>query len=272
MREVPESALAESPPLKRLKTSLLNVEEALQDVNALAAHGVVCAQPDGRKRPAWHIEADLCDALEAAVLEQKRMRGELDVAERCTASEAQEEGMLGQEAAAAGPSSGEEDPLAKIQRLYGMELLTADSWLHSRTPADPEAEGLRRDVQELLTYLRCPGVEGPLHLRAATGGRNVEETAQALLRAVSLRQQRWRALQSPLTSALRQDDREMPAFSKGFRLTGLRWSLGQAARRVFLLERGVVMEEVALKACLGLVDNLHHFSGVRKKGCMRDGV
>ena len=73
----------------------------------------------------------------AAVLEQERMRGELDVAERCAASEAQEEGMLGQEAAAAGPSSGEEDPLAKIQRLYGMELLTADSWLHSRTPADP---------------------------------------------------------------------------------------------------------------------------------------
>ena len=83
VREVPDSALAESPALKRLKRSLLNVEETLQDVNALAAHGVVCTQPDGQKRPAWHMEADLCDSLEAAVLEQKKMRGEAPVAEHC---------------------------------------------------------------------------------------------------------------------------------------------------------------------------------------------
>ncbi len=75
MREVPESALADSPALKRLRTSLFNVEETLQDIHALAAHGVVCTQPDGRKRPAWHIEADLCDSLEAAVLQQKKLRG-----------------------------------------------------------------------------------------------------------------------------------------------------------------------------------------------------
>ena len=43
------------------------------------------------------------------MLEQKKTRGELGGAERCTASEAQEENMLGQEAAAAGPSSREED-------------------------------------------------------------------------------------------------------------------------------------------------------------------
>ena len=50
MREVPESALADSPALKRLRTSLFNVEETLQDIHALAAHGVVCTQPDGRKQ------------------------------------------------------------------------------------------------------------------------------------------------------------------------------------------------------------------------------
>ena len=150
--------------------------------------------------------------------------------------------MLGQEAAAAGPPSREEDPLVKIQRLHEMKLLEMDSWLQSRTPADPEAEGLRRDVQELLTHLRSASAEGPVHLREATGGGNVEDTAQTLMRAVSLRQRRWRALQSPLTLALRQDEREMPAFSRGFRLTGLRWSLGEAALRVFLLERGVAME------------------------------
>ena len=250
MREVPESALADSPALKRLRTSLFNVEETLQDIHALAAHGVVCTQPDGRKRPAWHIEADLCDSLEAAVLHQKKLRGAEQPAQ------AQEDGVLGQEATAAGPCSGQEDPLVRVQRLHGMELLNADSWLQARTPADPDAESLQRDVREVLTYLGCPGTEGPLHLWAVTAGRNVEETAQMLLRAVSLRQRRWRALQSPLTPALRQDDREMPAFSAGFRLTGRRWALGQAALRVFLLERGVAMEEVAMKACMGLVDNL----------------
>ena len=250
MREVPESALADSPALKRLRTSLFNVEETLQDIHALAAHGVVCTQPDGRKRPAWHIEADLCDSLEAAVLHQKKLRGAEQPAQ------AQEDGVLGQEATAAGPCSGQEDPLVRVQRLHGMELLNADSWLQARTPADPDAESLQRDVREVLTYLGCPGTEGPLHLRVVTAGRNVEEMAQMLLRAVSLRQRRWRALQSPLTPALRQDDREMPAFSAGFRLTGRRWALGQAALRVFLLERGVAMEEVAMKACMGLVDNL----------------
>ena len=199
MREVPESALADSPALKRLRTSLFNVEETLQDIHALAAHGVVCTQADGRKRPAWHIEADLCDSLEAAVLHQKNLRGAEQPAH--------------------------EDPLVRVQPLHRMELLNADSWLQARTPADPDAESLQRDVREVLTYLGCPGTEGPLHLRAVTAGRNVEETAQMLLRAVSLRQRRWRALQSPLTPALRQDDREMPAFSAGFRLTGRRWAL-----------------------------------------------
>ena len=199
MREVPESALADSPALKRLRTSLFNVEETLQDIHALAAHGVVCTQADGRKRPAWHIEADLCDSLEAAVLHQKKLRGAEQPAQ--------------------------EDPLVRVQRLHGMELLSADSWLQARTPADPDAESLQRDVREVLTYLGCPGTEGPLHLWAVSAGRNVEETAQMLLRAVSLRQRRWRALQSPLTPALRQDDREMPAFSAGFRLTGRRWAL-----------------------------------------------
>ena len=112
------------------------------------------------------MEADLCDSLEAAVLEQKKLRGEAPVAEHCAAGEAQEENVLGQEAAAAGPSSVEEDPLLQIQQL----LLTADSWLQARTPADPEAEGLQRDVQDFLTYLDCPGAEGPLHLRAVTAG------------------------------------------------------------------------------------------------------
>ena len=250
MREVPESALADSPALKRLRTSLFNVEETLQDIHALAAHGVVCTQADGRKRPTWHIEADLCDSLEAAVLHQKKLRGAEQPAQ------AQEDGVLGQEATAAGPCSGQEDPLVRVQRLHGMELLNADSWLQARTPADPDAESLQRDVREVLAYLKYPGTEGPLHLRSVTAGRNVEETAQMLLRAVSLRQRRWRALQSPLTPALRQDDREMPAFSAGFRLTGRRWALGQAALRVFLLERGVAVEEVAMKACMGLVDNL----------------
>ena len=121
MREVPESALADSPALKRLRTSLFNVEETLQDIHALAAHGVVCTQPDGRKRPAWHIEADLCDSLEAAVLHQKKLRGAEQPAQ------AQEDGVLGQEATAAGPCSGQEDPLVRVQRLHGMELLNADS-------------------------------------------------------------------------------------------------------------------------------------------------
>ena len=95
MREVPESALADSPALKRLRTSLFNVEETLQDIHALAAHGVVCTQADGRKRPTWHIEADLCDSLEAAVLHQKKLRGAEQPAQ------AQEDGVLGQEATAA---------------------------------------------------------------------------------------------------------------------------------------------------------------------------
>ncbi len=259
MRELPESALADSPALKRLRTSLFNVEETLQDIHALAAHGVVCTQPDGRKRPAWHIEADLCDSLEAAVLHQKKLRGAEQPAQ------AQEDGVLGQEATAAGPCSGQEDPLVRVQRLHGMELLNAESWLQARTPADPDAESLQRDVRQVLTYLACPGTEGPLHLWAVTAGRNVEETAQMLLRAVSLRQRRWRALQSPLTPALRQDDREMPAFSAGFRLTDRRWALGQAALRVFLLERGVAMEEVAMKACMGLVDNLRKGTAIQQQ-------